>query len=120
MDGINIFMPGQVWQYEARPGEENSTLTVLHIDELEDDAIIHIRVDGIQLGNGNDIEHLPFSAAALEASLKAFLMHLDKIPEFSEGYNEWKQAFDAGKAGYWKIPVKEAINVISEMILKKN
>lgn len=120
MDGINIFMPGQVWQYQTRAGEENSTLTVLCIDELEDDAIIHIRVEGIQIGNASSIGHLPISAAALESSLTAFIMHLDKLPEFSEGYDQWKQAFDSGKAGYWKLPVSEAINAIDVMIQGKS
>jgi hypothetical protein len=113
MDGINIFMPGQVWQYQARPGEENSTLTVLCIDELEEDAIIHIRVDGIHLGNGDSIEHLPFSSSALEASLTTFIKHLDKAPEFSEGYDQWKAAFDSGIAGYWKITVAEVLEALS-------
>jgi len=109
-------MPGQVWQYQTRPGEENSTLTVLCIDELEEDAIIHIRIDVIKVGSGDSIDHLPFSAAVLESSLAAFIKHLDKIPDFLEGYQVWKQAFDAGKAGFWKLPVSEAIDAIDSMI----
>ena len=42
MNDINYFLPGQLWQYNTRNGEEASTLTVLKIDELENDAIIHI------------------------------------------------------------------------------
>lgn len=113
MDGINIFMPGQRWLYDTRDGEEQSTLTVLTIDELEDDAIIHIRVDGLILPGTTSLEHLPFSADALMASVTEFDKHLDQIPAFTEGYTAWKQAFDSGKGGYWKQPVKTVIAFIA-------
>jgi hypothetical protein len=116
MNDINFFHPGQVWQYNTRSGEEASTLTVLKIDELEDDAIIHIRIDGIQIGKGDHIGHLPFSAEAIEASVTGFVKHLDQLPGFEEGYFQWKQQFDAGKAGYWKITVKEAIEAIGSIL----
>lgn len=116
MNDINFFHPAQVWQYNTRSGEEASTLTVLKIDELEDDAIIHIRIDGITIGNVDHIAHLPFSAEAMEDSVTCFVRHLDELPGFEEGYARWKQEFDAGKAGYWKIRVKEAIEAIGSML----
>ncbi len=115
MDGINFFLPGQVWQYITRKGEEGSTLTVLKIDELENDAIIHVRIDKINIGDKDCyIEHLAFSASAIEASVTDFIKHLDILPELDEGYQQWKQAFDTGQARYLSIPVKEAITAIMD------
>ena len=117
MNDINFFQPAQVWQYDTRSGEETSTLTVLKIDELEADAIIHIRIDEIKISHGDHIGHLPFSAAAIESSVTGFVKHLDEVPEFEEGYQQWKQAFETCRAGYWTIPVKEVIEAIAENLI---
>lgn len=119
MDGLNYFLPGQVWQYDTRPGEGNSTLTVLAIDEGEDYAIIHIRLDNIEFCSGGCIKHLPFSVDAIMDSVTGFTKHLDTIPEFKDGYDQWKQQFESGKAGYWKIPVKEAVEAIEQVMNNK-
>lgn len=116
MDGLNFFHPAQVWRYNTRIGEEASTLTVLKIDELDDDAIIHIRIDRIGADNSNYIKHLPFSSEAIEASVTSFVLHLDALPDFEEGYQQWKQAFDAGRAGFWKMPVREALDLIDTVM----
>lgn len=42
---------GQTWHYNARHGEEKSTLSVLKVESLPKGIIIHIRVDGIRLRN---------------------------------------------------------------------
>lgn len=102
MNDINFFHPAQVWQYNTRSGEESSKLTVLKIDELENDTIIHIRIDSINIGSGNYIGHMPFSAAAIEASVSGFVKHLNELPEFEEGYQQWKKEFDEGKQGIGK------------------
>ena len=120
MSEFSIFMPGQVWQYQTRAGEENSTLTVLQIDELENDTVIHIRVDGIRAGGPDHIGHLPFSADALEASVTAFIRHGGEIPDFEAGYNQWKQAFESGRAGYWQLTVREALDAITQMLRERS
>ncbi|HEX2683624.1 MAG TPA: hypothetical protein VHL77_06815 [Ferruginibacter sp.] len=118
MDGLNYFLPGQVWQYSTRPGEESSTITVLKIDEIEDDAIIHIRIDHIQQLTGGCIQHMPFAADAVLASVTDFVKHLNEVPGFVDGYNQWKQAHDEGKAGYWNMPVKEAVEAVCQVMSK--
>lgn len=118
MDGLNYFLPGQVWQYDTRPGEENSILTILAIDDGEEDAIIHVRLEHINFGNGC-IRHLPFSADAIMNSVTGFIKHLDAVPDFKDGYEHWKQQFEVKKAGYWKIIVKEAVEAIEQAMHKK-
>ena len=120
MDGLNYFLPGQVWQYDTRPGEENSTLTVLAIDDEEDHVIIHIRLDDLNFGSTGCIRHLPFSADAIMDSVTGFIKHLDAVPDFKEGYDQWKQEFEAQKAGYWKMVVKEAVEAIDQVMNKKD
>ncbi len=119
MYDLNYFLPGQIWQYNSRIGEENSSLTILAIDEKEDAAIIHIRIDNIYLGTGNYIGHLPISAEALMDSVTNFVRHLETIPDFKYGYDQWKQAFEEGKAAYWKIAVKDVIDSIERIMNKK-
>ncbi len=120
MDGLNYFLPGQVWQYDTRPSEEKSILIILSIDDEEDHTIIHVRLDNINFVNNGCIQHLPFSDDAIMNSVTAFIKHLDAVPDFKAGYDQWKQEFEAGKAGYWKIPVKEAIEAIDQVMNKKD
>lgn len=120
MNDFNLFMPGQVWQYQTRAGEEHSTLTVLQIDELENDTIIHICVEGIRAGDSDHIGHLPFSADALEASVTAFIRHGGEVPDFEAGYSQWKQAFESGRAGYWQLTVKEALEAITQILRERS
>lgn len=117
---LNIFMPGQVWKYNNRAGEDDSTLTILEIEEFANDVVVHIRIDGIHLplANGNTTDHIghvPILETALKNSLIRFLGHLNGLPDFFEGYTQWKNAFDAGKAGYWKIPVNEVVDAVCQL-----
>jgi hypothetical protein len=119
MDGLNYFMPGQVWKYDTRPGEENSTVTILAIDEHDEHAIIHIRIDQVVIsGDGKPgyLPHLPFSDDAVLNSVTDFLGHLEAVPDFKEGYDHWKREYDAGKAGCWSIPVKEVVDAIEQVM----
>ena len=120
MDGLNYFLPGQVWHYDTRPGDEHSTITILKIDELDENAIIHIRVDHIDFVTGGCIQHLPFSADSIMGSVTDFIKHLDPVPDFEAGYEQWKEAYDAKKAGYWTIPVKEAVEAVYQVMNKKD
>ncbi len=118
MQDINYFLPGQVWQYDTRPGEEASTLTLFCLDTQDDQTIVHVRLDDLSFANGH-IGHLPFSAEALLHSLTSFVQHLQTVPDFKEGYEHWKHEFEKGNAGFWKIAVKDALEAI-EGIMKKD
>ena len=114
------FTAGQIWKYNNRPGEEDSTLTILDVEEYEKEEVVHIRIDGIKmtLPNGtiaDHIKHLPFSAMVLRSSVTRLIGRTPGLPPFLEGYTQWKNAFDAGKAGYWKMPVQEAVEAVCKM-----
>jgi hypothetical protein len=114
------FTTGQIWKYNSRSGEEQSTFTVLKVEEYINNVVVHIRIDDIKLvlptGTTSDhIKHLPFSATALRACATELIGHTNELLDFMEGYTQWKNLFDAGKAGYWKMPVQEAVDAVSKI-----
>ncbi|RYF90140.1 MAG: hypothetical protein EOO03_04360 [Chitinophagaceae bacterium] len=121
------FKVGQVWKYDNRPGEDNSTLTVLKIEKYKKgDTIIHIRVDGIRMynpnvasGYSNFLGHMPYSEKAISKSVTTLVRQNDTLPDFSEGYNQWKESWDNGKGGYWTIDLKGAIEGMDSVMRQK-
>ncbi len=122
------FKTGQVWKYNNRAGEDSSTLTILKTEKYEKgDTIIHIRVDAVRMFNPNMatgysdfIGHLPFSQKAISKSVTQLVGQNNNLPDFSEGYHQWKDAWDSGKGGYWTIDLKEAIEGVDSAMKKRN
>jgi len=121
------FKVGQVWKYENRKGEDSSTLTILKIEKYEKgDTIIHIRVDGVKVynpqaasGYSEFIGHMPFSEKTILKSITKQIGQNDNLPDFSDGYNDWKEAWDSNKGGYWTVDVKEAIAGMDSVMRQK-
>ena len=104
--------PGQVWKYKTRLGEQTSTLTILKVEKYKDlGSVVHIRVDAIRMKNplkGNivtDVPHLPFKEDAVQKSITELVRKSTDIPPFQEGYDTWKSAYLAGKAGAFETNV---------------
>ena len=122
-----MFKVGQVWKYANRNGEDSSTLTILKIEKYEKgDTIIHIRVDGVKIyspqaptGYTIFIGHLPFSEKSISKSVTKLVGQNNDLPDFSEGYNQWKEAWDTGQGGYWTVDLKEAIDGIDKAMQPK-
>ena len=90
------YKPGQVWSYKTRPGDEESTVTILRVESTPKlGIIVHVRVDKFKLencsGNKGDssMDHAPFARAAIDKSVVKLLRTEKDIPDFSEGYNDW-------------------------------
>ena len=118
------YKPGQVWSYKTRPGEETSTITILRVEEApQRKRIVHIHVDGIKLKNcrgGNapeTVEHMPFDKVFIDASVTE-MVRKGPVPGYSDGYFEWRQGWDAGKAGFYTITVSQAIDVMQYQFSK--
>jgi hypothetical protein len=112
-------LPGQVWKYKTRQGEQASTLTILKVESYKDlGRVIHIRVDSIRMINplkGNvvtDIPHLPFKEDAVQKSVTELVRKSPEIPEFQEGYDTWKSAYLAGKAGAFDTTVSATLTAM--------
>ena len=109
---------GQVWKYKNRESENDSRLIILHIDNKgSGDEIIHIAVHNLKNKNSETqkynidcISHMPFSKAAIDESVIELEGHTE-IPDYSEGYNIWKESYDKGEAGVYSISVSEAVDL---------
>jgi hypothetical protein len=116
------FKEGQVWKYNTRSGEENSTITILKVEKYDKDGIvIHIYVSGLkvknphkQSGQSDEIGHLPLSKEAILKSVTTLVSENNKLPDYEEGYENWKDAFDNNKGGVFSITVQEAVKYVEE------
>ncbi len=104
------FVPGQVWNYKTRPGEENSKLTILRVEPYHQlgDAI-HISVSNVLT---DSIGHMPFSAEAMKGSVTTLVSEGNGVSIENEGYDEWKKQ----EGGIFTISVAEAIDAIGKSI----
>jgi hypothetical protein len=122
-NAVQTFDVGQIWVYRARPGEPESRVLICRVES--DDKlgrIVHIQVNGLRLKNkhaaggySDNIAHMPYSEDALKRCVTVVDSRTASLPaSFEEGYKEWRQAFDEGKAGVWTLPLDEAISTMEE------
>lgn len=111
---------GQTWAYTTRQGESGSTLTVLKIEQYKDlGQVVHVRIDGIRMRNPvkentiTDIPHLPFHASAIRRSVTKLVRNSAPVPSFKEGYDIWKQAYEAKRAGAFETDVAPTLDALS-------
>jgi len=121
--------PGQIWKYHNRKEEDSSTCTILKIEKYEakqaDLTLVHIRVDGVRIsspgspgGYISSVQHFPCSEECILSSVTEMVGTTPTLPEFSEGYKTWKEAWDAGEAGYFTAPLKDILEGIEQGIRK--
>jgi len=111
---------GQKWSYNARPGEENSYLIIVKIDDDPKlGRIIHIALRDLKMKNprspdglSQNVNHMPFLEEAIEKSGLKLLKDKVDLPDYEGGYRLWREAFDAERAGVYSITVGEAVTVM--------
>lgn len=116
------YSEGQIWSYKVRAGEEGSTVMINKVEENEVlGNIFHISLSGVNVKTPLAVDkpirtlpHFPVSGKTLEASLLTLLGKSDPNPDYLEGYNTWKAAFDAGEAGVFDITIAEIVGVVEE------
>ena len=118
------FSIGQVWSYNNRPQDQDSSLTIVHIDNANDTTIIHIALQGVKVKNStspngytNSIGHLPVGIEAMRESVRKLQSTVDTLPDYEDGYKQWKTAFDSGDAGFFSIPVCEIVNYVEQTLI---
>jgi len=91
------FRIGDLWEYKTRPGEEQSRLTVLKIDNSPElGVIVHIAVDNLTWKDcqynpiPESIPHKPFARRAVNASVTKRVASAQLLPNYKSGYEEWR------------------------------
>ena len=115
---------GQIWEYQTREGEQKSTLTIVNVEiNKNDGTIVNVFVGGLKVKNSNadngfsdEIQHLPFSKEAMDKSVTKLIGTTKKLPDYKDGYDEWRTWYKKGEAGIFIITVKEAIDVMEKTL----
>ena len=115
------YAAGQVWTYDARPGEENSRLYIALVETLPNgEPVYHIALDGLSIqtpgGVESELGHAPVSRATLDASVTEKVADGAAMPDIREGYASWRAAFDDGGAGIWDVPVRDIVAFIEQAL----
>jgi hypothetical protein len=116
------FEEGQIWHYQARPGEEASRLFIARIDRgIGTQTIYHIYLDGLKLKNPlyeggvqDRLPHAPVTRRSLETSVTELLEENATMPDIAEGYAAWLLAFEKGQAGVFTLPVNQIVQHIED------
>jgi hypothetical protein len=111
------FRAGQVWAFTPPTNQPNARLTVLRVEDGGKlGTIVHIAISGVSYGDGQtQIQHLPFAESAVERSVATLERESGPIPDFADGYHQWRQAFDAGKGGIFTITVAETFDAVTSI-----
>jgi hypothetical protein len=115
---------GQVWSYKTRPNEIKSTFIVVKVEsDPKLGNIIHIALKDLKIKNSRSsngitdtMNHLPFAEEAISKSAVKLLKEKAELPNFVEGYNLWRDAFNQKRAGVYTITIAEAIKVAEESL----
>jgi len=118
------FKAGQLWKYKTRLGEENSTVMILKVEKYENaETIIHISISGVKINNKHSpngitevLGHSPLSEEAVLKSVTQLIASDQELPDYYEGYNKWKEAFDNKKAGVFGLDICDVVKVIDETV----
>jgi hypothetical protein len=124
-DSMNAqFRAGQLWTYRTRPGEERSRVVICKVEtDPKLGEIVHLHVQGIQIKNpiapdkvSHEIGHMPYAAEALKKCLGTLESGNVTLPEYQDGYEEWRKAFENGNAGVWTLELADAISGMEDAI----
>jgi hypothetical protein len=111
---------GQMWSYKTRAGEGESYFIVVKIDnDAKLGTIVHVAMRGLKMKNprspdgiSDKVNHMPFTEDAVNQSALKLLKGKVELPDYEEGYQMWRDAFDAERAGVYTITLAEAVNVM--------
>lgn len=64
--------------------------------------------------------HTPLTVAALNCSVKRLIETTASLPDQSEGYEVWLQAWKQGKASIFSLPVQEILDFVERSLCAGN
>ncbi|HWY70344.1 MAG TPA: hypothetical protein VNX88_16870 [Terriglobales bacterium] len=112
------FRVGDIWGYKTRPGEEGSRLVVVRVDKSPElGIIVHVAVDSLTWKDCQNnpvpesVPHMPFAHKAVEVSVTKRIATAASLPDYRNGYEEWREAYSKKHAGVYVISVEDAVSV---------
>ena len=113
----SMFVPGQVWRYQTRPGEESSMFVVGAVDRApEVGRVVHIRIVEVAIkspnvpgGVANILTHLPMHEEALRKSVLGQVDETLDLDGFQGGYDNWLDAYEGGNVHLYFVSLAEAL-----------
>jgi hypothetical protein len=112
------YREGQVWEYDARPGDEGSLLKIQKVEPYSgavlDGRAYHISVVGVQLGKPGlepVISHAPVSRETLDASVTRLSSSDVEFPSADEGINIWR----SDEGGVFTVPMRAVVGYIDDV-----
>lgn len=120
------FKVGQVWKYKTRPNEADSRLTVCKVETAGKlGTVVHVSISAVKVkspknkdGEASEISHLPFAESAIKQSVIELAQEKVALPNYSGGYETWRNAVEQSKGGVWTIAVADAIAAIETALNK--
>ena len=112
------YAEGQVWEYKTRVGDEGSLLKVQKIESLPGKGpvrqVYHVSIIGIHFAGPYDgeLQHAPFSRAALDASVTKLSNSQASFPDPAAGIAEWR----AAHGGIFTVPVAVAVSITAQTV----
>lgn len=122
---------GQIWKYHTRENEYGSTCTILKIEEVttkkqQKVKLVHVSIDGVMIfnieapeGYTNAIGHIPCSENSVVSSVTELIDSTSVQPDLEDGYAVWRKSWDAGRAGYFTLPLKEVVEIVDRQMKSK-
>ncbi|QTN21448.1 hypothetical protein HZ992_14775 [Rhizobacter sp. AJA081-3] len=123
---VQQFSEGQVWHYRTRASEPNSTLLINKVEvQPKLGEVFHVSVRDVRVRNkhapggmSTELPHFPVSRTTLQASVTKLVGTAPVNPEYREGYETWRKAFEEGNAGVFTISVAEIVSNVESIINK--
>ncbi|MFD1260565.1 hypothetical protein [Entomomonas asaccharolytica] len=121
---MDKYKVGEVWLYQQREQEENSTVIINKVELGSDQLpIYHITIRDVKIANSNSptgftdkIGHAPVSVETLQQSLTTKIANAQVDSDYLEGYEAWYNAHMAGQTGVFTNTVAEIVNYIEQAI----
>jgi len=116
------YREGEVWTFRSAPLPE-SRVVIGKIDAHERfDQMFSVSIKTVPLATGatgeirvSDISHAQVTKSVLDASLLEQVGIGEPSEAFAEGYGQWREAFDSGKAGVFTIEISKVVETINQV-----
>lgn len=118
------YAAGQLWRCNGRePGEQPTLLINLVETHPLGGRIFHVTLDGLRVrhpglpgGVMTRLAHAPVIEQTFERSGMVYIGPQAPAADYRKGYDEWRQAFDAGHAASFGVSVPTILEILERRL----